>query len=161
VEAVVVTDAGAHADPDHATALLERAAESDPAPFDREAVERAIRQAAPLIRRRLAAIEDARWRVADRDQMSRRLIPWVLAAARRAARGRRHTELVRLDALVSRLALGMTAGEERLLEDLLTRCSPLALRDVLDWHERLPPVAPDSAAPQVELLALASFQLAR
>ncbi len=161
VEAVVVTDAGAHADPDHATALLERAAESDPAPFDREAVERAIRQAAPLIRRRLAAIEDARWRVADRDQMSRRLIPWVLAAARRAARGRRHTELVRLDALVSRLALGMTAGEERLLDDLLTRCSPLALRDVLDWHERLPPVAPDSAAPQVELLALASFQLAR
>ena len=65
----------------------------------------------------------------------------MLAAARRAAARRRHTELARLDALVSRLALGMTAGEELLLEQLLERRAPLTVRDVLAWHERLPPCA--------------------
>src|SRR5205823_537524 len=88
---------------------------------------------------RLDATERARWRAADRDRPTRRLIPWVLAAARRAAARRRHTELARLDALVSRLALGMTAGEELLLAQLLERRAPLTVRDVLAWHERLPP----------------------
>ena len=158
VEAVVVTDAGAYADPERATALLERAAVSDAVPIDMSAVERAVRRAAPLIRRRLAAVEDARWRAADRDRLSRRLVPWVLAAARRAARGRRHVELARLDTLVSRLAIGMTAGEEGLLDDLLVRRSPLAMRDVLAWHERLPPLSPDASVPELELVAVASFQ---
>jgi superfamily II DNA or RNA helicase len=153
VEAVVVTDAGAEADPAGAAVLLERAAAGDSVPLDRARLERALRQAAPLVRRRLAAIEAARWRAADRDRVSRRLIPWVLAAARRAAARRRHTELTRLDGLVSRLALGMTAGEELLLEDLLARRSPVSVRDVLTWHERLPPVEAGAEVPQVELVA--------
>src|SRR5439155_1048897 len=77
---------------------------------------RAIERAAPLVRARLGAVEAARWRAEDRDRLGRRLIPWVLAAARRAAQRREHAELARLDALVSRLALSMTAGEELLLE---------------------------------------------
>jgi len=153
VEGVVVTDAGARADPARATRLLEQAAAAEPAPFDRAVLERAIRRAAPLVRGRLAALEDAHWRAAHRDRLSRRLIPWVLTAARRAATRRRHTDLARLDALVSRLALGMTAGEELLLEDLLARRAPLAVRDVLAWHERLPPVATSAEAPQVKLIA--------
>ena len=153
VEGVVVTDAGARADPARATRLLERAAVAEPAPFDREVLERAIRRAAPLVRGRLAALEDARWRTAHRDRLSRRLIPWVLAAARRAATRRRHADLARLDGLVSRLARGMTAGEELLLEDLLARRAPLSVRDVLAWHERLPPLGTGAEAPQVELVA--------
>jgi len=153
VEGVVVTDAGARADPARATRLLERAAAAEPAPFDRAALERAIRRAAPLVRGRLAALEDARWRTAHRDRLSRRLIPWVLAAARRAATRRRHADLARLDGLVSRLARGMTAGEELLLEDLLARRAPLSVRDVLAWHESLPPIGAGAEAPQVELVA--------
>ena len=153
VEAVVVTDTGARADPARATRLLEQAAAADPAPFDRAVLERAIRRAAPLLRGRLAALEDARWRAAHRDRLSRRLIPWVLAAARRAAKRRRHADLARLDDLVSRLALGMTAGEELLLEDLLARLAPLSVRQVLAWHERLPPLGTGAEAPHVELVA--------
>ena len=153
VEAVVVTDTGARADPARATRLLEQAAAAKPAPFDRAVLERAIRRAAPLLRGRLAALEDARWRAAHRDRLSRRLIPWVLAAARRAATRRRHADLARLDDLVSRLALGMTAGEELLLEDLLARRAPLSVRQVLAWHERLPPLGTGAEAPHVELVA--------
>jgi len=153
VEGVVVTDAGAGADPGRATRLLERAAAAEPAPLDRPTLERAIRRAAPLVRERLAALEDARWRAAHRDRLSRRLIPWVLTAARRAATERRHADLAHLDGLVSRLALGMTAGEELWLEDLLARRAPLAVRDVLAWHERMPPVATCDEAPHVELIA--------
>jgi hypothetical protein len=153
VEGVVVTDAGARADPARATRLLEQAAAAEPAPFDRAALERAIRRAAPLLRNRLAALEDARWRGAHRDRLSRRLIPWVLAAARRAATERRQSDLARLDGLVSRLAIGMTAGEELRLEDLLARRTPLSVREVLAWHERLPPIATGAEAPQVELIA--------
>jgi len=153
VEGVVVTDGGARADPARATRLLERAAAAEAAPLDRPTLERAIRRAAPLVRDRLAALEDARWRGAHRDRLSRRLIPWVLAAARRAATERRHADLTRLDGLVSRLAFGMTAGEELGLEDLLARRAPLAVRDVLAWHERMPPVATAAEAPQVELIA--------
>ena len=153
VEAVVVTSGGVRADPAGAAALLERAAGSPAVPLDRAALELAIRRAAPLVRSRLEAIERARWRAADRDRLTRRLIPWVLAAARRAAARRRHSELARLDALVSRLALGMTAGEEVLLDELLGRRAPLTVRDVLAWHERLPPPAGVSDPPAVRLEA--------
>jgi len=153
VEGLVVTAGGVRADPARAAALLERAAGAGPVPCDRATIERAIRDAAPLMRGRLTAVEEARWRAAHRDRLSRRLIPWVLAAARRAAVQRRHAELARLDGLVSRLTPGMTAGEELLLEDLLARRSPLSLGDVLAWHERLPPLEPDVGAPHVELVA--------
>ena len=139
VDGVIVTDGAVLADPARVTALLEQAAGSPAVPLDRAALDRAIERAAPLVRGRLDAIEQGRWRAADRDRSTRRLIPWVLAAARRAAARRRHSELARLDALVSRLALGMTAGEEVLLDELLERRSPLTVRDVLAWHERLPP----------------------
>ncbi len=153
VDALVIIGSGARADPERATRLLERAAGAEGAVLDRLAIERAVRRAAPLLRARLGALEDARWRADDRDRLSRRLIPWVLAAARRAAQRREHIELARLDALVSRLAHGMTAGEELLLEDLLARRSPLSVRDALAWHERLSPVRDDGAPPGVELVA--------
>ena len=54
---------------------------------------------------------------------------------------------------MSRLALGMTAGEELLLEDLLARRAPLSVRQVLAWHERLPPLGTGAEAPHVELVA--------
>src|SRR2546428_45960 len=47
VEGVVVTDAGARADPARATRLLERAAAAQPAPFDPQGLEPTIRRAAP------------------------------------------------------------------------------------------------------------------
>src|SRR5207248_8925320 len=81
VEAVVVTSGGVRADPAGAAALLERDAGSPAVPLDRAALELALRRAAPLVRSRLEAIERARWRAADRDRLTRRLIPWVLAAA--------------------------------------------------------------------------------
>ena len=139
--------------PVRATSLLERAARARPATVDPAALTRAIERAAPLVRARLGAVEAARWRAEDRDRLGRRLIPWVLAAARRAAQRREHAELARLDALISRLALGMTAGEELLLEDLLARGGPLAVGDVLAWHERLAPAAEGADAPGVQLVA--------
>ncbi len=150
VEALVVTEEDAAPDPVRATSLLERAARARPATLDPAALTRAIERAAPLVRARLGAVEAARWRAEDRDRLGRRLIPWVLAAARRAAQQREHAELARL---VSRLALGMTAGEELLLEDLLARGGPLAVRDVLAWHERLAPAAAGADAPDVQLVA--------
>jgi len=153
VDAVVVTDAGARADAPRAALLIERAATAECVPLDRATLERALRLAAPLVRSRVAAIEEARWRAADRDRLSRRLIPWVLEAARRAAARRQHAELARLDALVSRLALGMTAGEELLLADLLARRSSVSVHDVLAWHERLPPLGTAAQVPDVELVA--------
>jgi hypothetical protein len=160
VEAFVGTDAGVHADPERVAALLERAAGADLVsgePAYRVLLESVIQRAAPLCRTRLAALEAARWRATDRDRLSRRLIPWVLTAARRAAVQRRPAELVRLDGLVSRLALGMTAGEELTLEDLVARRATLAIRDVLAWHERLPIPQGDVAAPQIELVAAVVF----
>ena len=124
-----------------------------PAPLDRAVLHRAVEIAAPLVRTRLAAMQDARWRATDRDRLARRLIPWALSAARRAARRGDAAQLARLDGLVSRLALGMTAGEELLLEDLLARREPLAVRDMLAWHERLPDVREDDAGIAVELVA--------
>jgi hypothetical protein len=106
-----------------------------------------------LIRVRLAAVQDARWRAGDRDRFARRLIPWVLSAARRAARRGDGDQLLALDTLVSRLALGMTAGEELLLDDVLSQREPLSVSDLLAWHMRLPPVEREETASGVELVA--------
>jgi hypothetical protein len=154
VEAIVVTDQGARADPAAVTELLAAAWGAEPATVERAALLRAVESAAPLVRARLAAMQDARWRAADRDRLARRLIPWALSAARRAARRGDAAQLTRLDGLVSRLALGMTAGEEFMLDDLLTRREPLAVRDLLAWHERLTPVHPHDAPTAVELIAV-------
>jgi hypothetical protein len=153
VEAIVIERGAAAADATRATALLERAAVAAPLPLDTTALGEALRLAAPLIRERLAGIAAARWRAADRDRVGRRLIPWALAAARRAARGGDAHRLARLDALVARLAGGLTAGEELLLEDLLARRGALDVRDLLAWHERLPPPTPPSDPPAPELVA--------
>jgi hypothetical protein len=153
VEALVVADGAATADPRRATRLLEAATAAQAAPLDRRVIDAAIHRAAPLIRARLAAVAGARWRAGDRDRLARRLIPWVLTAARRAARRRDARELERLDGLVSRLALGMTAGEEMLLEKLLRRRATLAIGHLLAWHERLPPISPPEETPTAELVA--------
>lgn len=153
VEAFLVDRRGAHADPVRATAVLERAAAARPCPLDPTVVARAARRVAPLVRARLARVADARWRAADRHRPGRRLLPWALAAARRAARHGDGAALARLDTLVARLALGMTAGETLLLEALLERRAPLAVRDLLAWHERLPPPDTGPDVPGVELLA--------
>jgi len=106
-----------------------------------------------VVRDRLAAVAAARWRAADRDRLSRRLIPWVLAEARRAARRRDANLLRALDGLVTRLSAGMTAGEEGLLDDLLERRRAVGMRDLLAWHARLPPVAAVVEGPAVQLVA--------
>ena len=152
-EALVVTDTEVRADPAQATGLLERAVALEPHPVDRALLDRAIGRAAPLIRERLARMEDARWRAEDRDRLGRRLIPWVLTAARRAARRGDAPELARLDQLVSRLALGMTAGEELLLEELLARRTSVSVHDLLAWQARLPPLGEAPAPSRVELVA--------
>ena len=77
----------------------------------------------------------------------------MLSAARRAARRGYGEQLSALDGLVTRLALGMTAGEELLLDDLLERPEPLRARDLLAWHERLPAVEAAEASVGVELVA--------
>jgi len=155
VEALVVDDAGPRVDPDRATTCLERSVGgAAPArPLDRTALASAIAQAAPLVRARLAAIAAARWRAGDRDRLGRRLIPWALAAAYRAARRREAGRLAVLDGLVARLAVGMTAGEELLLEALLERRAPLTIAALLAWHDRLPPLEEPAAAPEAELVA--------
>src|SRR5216117_1798000 len=153
VEALVVTDHHVRPDPGEATRLLEEAACARPVGLDRARLEQAVQRAAPLVRARLAALEDARWRASDRDRLGRRLIPWVLGAARRAAQRGDARQLSRLDALVSRLALGMTAGEELLLDQLLARRTPLSVRDVLAWHAGLPPLPEGGVAPRAELVA--------
>lgn len=153
VEAVVVDESGARADPRGAAAWLEWAAGTEGLHPDRVVVERAIGRAAPLIRARLAAMADARWRAGDRDRLGRRLIPWVLTAARKAARRGDAVALGRLDALVSRLAAGMTAGEELLLEDLVLRRAPLAVEDLLAWDARLQPLAYPAEHLHAELVA--------
>jgi len=153
VEAIVVEAGVARADPVAATRLLARACTAEPLPGGAARLGRAVELAAGLVRSRLAAAQDARWRATDRDRLARRLIPWVLSAARRAARRGDARQLTALDGLVSRLASGMTAGEELLLEDILARREPLAVRDLLAWHERLPAVRGDSGAVEVELVA--------
>ena len=158
VEAIVVEAGVARASPPAATRILCAAATAEPAVLDRRRLQHAIDAAAPLIRSRLAPVQDARWRANDRDRFARRLIPWVLSAARRAARRGDGAQLGALDALVSRLASGMTAGEELLLDDLLSRSEPLVVKDLLDWDTRLPsPLEPDPRT-TIELVAAVQVQ---
>jgi hypothetical protein len=100
----------------------------------------------------IAAVQDARWRASDRDRFARRLIPWVLSAARRAARLGDGEQLTAFDALVSRLASGMSAGEELLLDDLLSRPQPLLVQDLVAWHDALPPAETGDSPIKVELV---------
>ncbi|HLQ59376.1 MAG TPA: helicase-related protein [Gemmatimonadales bacterium] len=153
VEAIVVEGETARTNPAAATRILAAAGAAEPVAVDRQIVQKATDAAAPLIRSRLAAVQDARWRASDRDRFARRLIPWVLSAARRAARRGDGEQLSDLDALVSRLAAGMTAGEELLLEDLLSRPQPLLVPDLLAWHHALPPADAEDSAIKVELVA--------
>ena len=153
VEAIVVDSSGARADPARATAYFERARRAAPCIPDRAILEDAIERAGPLLRGRLGALADARWRSGDRDRLGRRLISWVLAAARTAARHGDATELGRLDALVSRLARGMTAGEEVSLEQILEDPTPLSTRTLLAWNEELPPPSTLGDPPGAQLVA--------
>jgi superfamily II DNA or RNA helicase len=153
VEAIVVEGDVARTSPAAATRILVAAVTAQPIAVDRGLLQRAADAAAPIIRSRLAAVQEARWRASDRDRFARRLIPWVLSAARRAARRGDGEQLGTLDALVSRLASGMTAGEELLLDDLLTRPEPLLVKDLLTWHERLPSTRSEEATSSVELVA--------
>jgi len=152
-ETIVVGKHGARADPDAAARALARAASVAPGGDGRRTLERAIDCAAPLVRARVAAVQEARWRAADRDRLARRLIPWVLAAARRAAKRGDGAAVAELDGLVTRLSCGMTAGEELRLEERLAQREPLTMRDLLTWHRGLPPVAAPGAAPGAELVA--------
>jgi hypothetical protein len=156
-EALVVERGVGHAAPAVATRLLEQAVRAQPLEPDRAALDAALRAAAPVVRARVAALESARWRAENRDRLARRLIPWVLTTARRAARAGNSGLLARLDQLVTRLTLGMTAGEEVSLHALLERRANLAVRDLLAWHERLPPVTSPSDAPDIELVAAVVF----
>jgi predicted TIM-barrel fold metal-dependent hydrolase len=158
VEAIVVEGEVAQADPVAATRLLVQACTAESADLSPTALRKAVEGAAALVRTRLAAVLDARWRATDRDRFARRLIPWVLSAARRAARRGDARQLTALDGLVSRLASGMTAGEELLLEDVLARREPLAVRDLLAWHERLPAVQDMDPSAEVELVAAVVMQ---
>ena len=153
VDAIVVEDGVARTNPSAATQVLADAATAAPVALDPSVLQQAIALAAPLIRARLAAVQDARWRAGDRDRFARRLIPWVLSAARRAARRGDGDQLRTLDTLVSRLSLGMTAGEELLLDEVLSHREPLSVSDLLAWHMRLPPAECEEAAEGVELVA--------
>jgi len=153
VEAIVVEGEAARTNPAAAARILSTVGGAEPAGVDRVLLQQALDAAAPLIRSRLAAVQDARWRASDRDRFARRLIPWVLSAARRAARRGDGDQLIALDALVSRLASGMTAGEELLLEDLLSRQEPLLVQDLLAWHHALPPADSGDSPINVELVA--------
>ena len=154
VDAIVVEGGTARASPAAATRLLSEAMRLPEATMDPAALREAISAATPLIRARLAAVQDARWRASDRDRFARRLIPWVLSAARRAARRGDGEQLRSLDTLVSRLALGMTAGEEFLLDEILSQRDPLSVADLLAWHMRLPPAESQETQDGVELIAV-------
>ena len=156
-EAFIVESGEARAAPAAATALLEQVADECGTEPNRKRLDVALRVAAPVIRARLRALEAARWRAEDRDRLGRRLIPWVLTAARRASRGGDAALLGRLDHLVTRLTLGMTAGEELSLRALIERQASLSVRDLLSWHERLPAVTPPPDAAEIELVAAVVF----
>ena len=155
VEAIVVENGVASTDPRRATTLMVEAAMQTQRPVDRQAVVQAIRVAAPLVRQREGAVAAARWRTADRDGAGRRLVPMVLAAARRAAHAGQGGRLARLDALVARLCSGLTAGETLLLEDLIERRRPLDANDLLAWHEGLP--APDADSDRISPSLIAAI----
>jgi hypothetical protein len=153
VETIVVEGGVARTHPAAAARFLAAAGAAEPIGLDRPTLREAIDLAIPLIRSRLAAVQDARWRASDRDRFARRLIPWVLSAARRAARRGDAEQLTALDTLVTRLASGMTAGEELLLEDLLARRDPLLVTDLLGWRQKLPQAEMGESPVTVELVA--------
>jgi hypothetical protein len=153
VEAIVVERGVATANPGRAASLLEEASLGSPLPVNRSMLDQAIRVAAPLLRDRCAAIAAARWRTADRDGAGRRLVPLVLASARRAAHAGHAERLARLDALVARLSGGQAAGEALLLDQLLERRRPLEVSDLLAWHDHLPPLTRGVDAPEARLVA--------
>jgi superfamily II DNA or RNA helicase len=153
VETIVVEGGVARTHPAAAARILALSGVAAAAPLDRPTLREAIDLALPLIRSRLAAVQDARWRASDRDRFARRLIPWVLSAARRAARRGDGEQLTALDTVVTRLASGMTAGEELLLEDLLSRRDPLVVTDLLSWHQKLPQAEMGESPGTVELVA--------
>jgi hypothetical protein len=158
VDAIVVHERTAVADPVGATEHLEEACSAAAVPCDTAALQCAMQIAAPLVRERLNAVQNSRWRAADRDQLARRLIPWVLSAARRAARRGDSRRLDALDAVVSRLAQGMTAGEELSLNDVLSRRSALTAGALCDWHAGLPPLRESATEAGVELVAALALQ---
>jgi hypothetical protein len=154
VEAVVVEAGTARADPARATALLEEALAAPHRPQESRVRSEELGAAAGVVRSRIADISAARWRAADRDRPGRRLIPMVLAAARRAAKGGRGNRLARLDSLVARLTGGLTAGEGFLLDNLIGSHRPLDVGDLLAWHDRLPPIDRIADAPLPRLVAV-------
>jgi Helicase conserved C-terminal domain/SNF2-related domain len=151
VDAIVIENGAATADPQRATDLLEAAVTATPRPVDRHTLGHAVRAAAPLLRHRMSEIAAARWRAADRDRLGRRFVPLVLVAARRAARAGQPDRMARLDGLMDRLTRGLKAGEELQLEELAERPAALDVGDLLAWHERLPPnpPAPEAAVPDL------------
>jgi hypothetical protein len=154
VEAIIVEGETARTNPAGATRQLVAASGAEPVAVDRAVLRQAVDAAAPLVRSRLAAVQDARWRATDRDRFARRLIPWVLSAARRAARRGDGRQLETLDTLVSRLACGMTAGEELELDQLLSEPLPLSVSDLLTWHARLPPASQTENSITAQLIAV-------
>jgi hypothetical protein len=152
-EAIVVRGKVTRADPAGATRLLAHAASCPATTLDRGALKAALTAAVPLVRARLTTLAAARWRATDRDQLSRRLIPMILAEAQRAAREGDRIRLTLLDRLLARLGAGMTAGEETSLSDLVESPSPLTADVLLQWDARLPPLTREGEAPDVRLVA--------
>jgi hypothetical protein len=56
----------------------------------------------------------------------------------------------------------MTAGEELLLDDVLSHHEPLSVSDLLAWHMRLPPTETEETvgASGIELVAALAVSLA-
>jgi hypothetical protein len=153
VEMLVIDEAGVHADPARATGLLEQACIGECLSAQRAPLAAALERAAPLLRARLETIARARWRTVDRDHVGRRLVPLILAEARRAARRGDAKALERLDATAGRLCRGMTAGEELLLHDLIQRPDSLTASDLVEWQDRLTPHDRTDVPPAVALVA--------
>src|SRR5438874_9016736 len=86
VEAIGVAGEGGSTNPAAAARILATVGAAEPAGVDRVLLQQALDTAAPLIRSRLAAVQDARWPASDRDRFARRLLPWVLSGPGRAAR---------------------------------------------------------------------------
>jgi superfamily II DNA or RNA helicase len=125
--------------------LVERASTSGEAPPGNHeaALAEVVESIAPLVRARLAAVRDARWRSAEHHRPGRRLLPWVMASARRAARSGDAGRLAELDRLLARLASGLTAGEERGLNNLLDGGGSITLDQLIAWNRALPPMTQD------------------
>ncbi|HUK22387.1 MAG TPA: DEAD/DEAH box helicase [Gemmatimonadales bacterium] len=153
VEMLVIDEVGVHADPARATGLLEQACTGECLSAQRAALDAALERAAPLLRARLETIARARWRTVDRDHVGRRLVPLILADARRAARRGDAKALERLDVTAGRLCRGMTAGEELLLHDLVQRPDSLTAPDLVEWQDRLPPYERTDVPPAAALVA--------